>query len=441
MEYLKKHIALGSLGAGVLIVLGLSVACVSETPPANQNINPNRMVLVSRESDGGFNPGRSIPDNFKDLVRREAMGDSPRGHRCNGRNEFPKLTWSNTPTEAEALVLIVEGVSSAGIWVHLNAWYNKPAGGTLPNQIMKLSVEDPATLDNTNANVPAFPPPWQTGMNSWSARTGTDQIRPSSGWAGPCPSEGSGTNTYFFKIYALNAQVSSPINHTTGSAFESANSSQILAKGQVFGIALPPFTLSSSESDGGFDPGGVIPNNFKDVVRRVGVGSSTRGHQCNGSNEFPKLTWSNIPRGAQALVLIVEDETGGNWVHLNAWYNKPADGALPNEIAKLSIEDPTTLDNTNGNIPAFPPGWQTGMNSWSTRTDESQVRPHAGWAGPCPPEGTGRHTYYFKLYALDTQVDSMNSINTVTRSIFESSAIYAPQIIGQTEISGTASFE
>ena len=440
MEYLKKHIALLSLGAGVLIILGFSVACISETPPENKNINPKRMVLISRESDGGFNPGRSIPDNFKDLVRREAMGDSPRGRRCNGSNEFPKLTWSNTPTEAEALVLIVEGVSNDGIWVHLNAWYNKLEGGTLPNQIMKLSVEDPTALNNTNANVPAFPPVWQTGNNSWSTLAGTDQIRPSSGWSGPCPTQGSGTNTYFFKIYALNAQVSSPINQTTGSAFESTNSSQILAKGQIFGTASPPFTLTSSSDDDGFDPGGVIPNGFKDVVRRVEMGTSTRGDQCNGSNEFPKLTWANIPAGAQALVLIVEDPMGGNWVHLNAWYNKPEDGTLPNEIAKLSVEDPTTLDNTNGNIPAFPPGWQTGMNSWSTQTHENQVRPYGGWAGPCPPSGSGTHTYYFKLYALDTLVDSTAPINTMTRSVFETSATYAPQIIGQTEISGTASF-
>ena len=158
MEYLKKHIALWvSWGRRADHVLGLSVTCASETPPENKNINPKRMVLISRESDGGFNPGRSIPDNFKDVVRREAMGDSPRGHRCNGRNEFPKLTWSNTPTEAKALVLIVEGVSSAGIWVHLNAWYNKPAGGTLPSQIMKRSVEDPAALNNTNASLPDLP--------------------------------------------------------------------------------------------------------------------------------------------------------------------------------------------------------------------------------------------------------------------------------------------
>ena len=401
------------------------------------------LTLTSSSADDGFDPGMAIPDDFKDIVRRVAAGTSTRGHQCSGRNEFPKLTWENIPSGAEALVLVVEDETNSN-WVHLNAWYNKPAGGTLPTEIAKLSVTDLTTLTNTASNIPAFPTGWQTGMNSWSTLTGTDQVRPHGGWAGPCPAAGTGTHTYYFKLYALNAQVdhaANPINGMTRANFEGSATyaSQIIDQAEISGTAAHPLTLTSSSADDGFDPGMAIPDDFKDIVRRVAAGTSTRGHQCSGRNEFPKLTWANVPAGAEALVLIVEDPVGGNWVHLNAWYNKPAGGTLPTEIAKLSVTDLTTLDNTDSDIPAFPTGWQTGMNSWSTLTGTDQVRPHGGWAGPCPPAGTGTHTYYFKLYALNTQVDhAANPINGMTRANFEGSATYASQIIDQAEISGTA---
>ena len=50
------------------------------------------------------------------------------------------------------------------------------------------------------------------------------------------------------------------------------------------------FSLTSSASDGGFDPGGVIPNEFKyedlDLMMRP---------QCTGNNNFPKLAWGDSP--------------------------------------------------------------------------------------------------------------------------------------------------
>ena len=413
---------------------------------------PEGLTLTSSLADGGFEPEGVIPDNFKDVVRRVTTADSMVGHQCNGRNEFPKLTWTNIPAEAEALVLIVEDETGSN-WVHLNAWYNKPMGGTLPTEIAKLSVSDPTTLNNTDSNVPAFPAGWQTGMNSWSILTGANQVRPPGGWAGLCPpNDGSGSHTYYFKLYALNAQVDStaaPIDRMTRDTFEMSPTymPQIIGQTEIFGTAsfasAPPppagFTLTSSLADDGFDPGGAIPDNFKDVVRRATTGTSLRGYQCNGRNEFPKLTWTNIPTEAEALVLIVEDETNSNWVHLNAWYNKPMGGTLPTEIAKLSVSDLTTLNNTDSNVPALPTGWQTGMNSWSTLTGTNQVRPHGGWAGPCPAGGAGAHTYYFKLYALNAQVDPTTPVNNMNRNAFEMSSTYMPQIIGQTEISGTAS--
>ena len=411
--------------------------------------DPKSLTITSSADDDGFDPGEALPDNFKDVVRRVAMGSSARGHQCNGQNEFPKLIWSNVPDGTESLVLIVEDETGSN-WVHLNAWYNKPMGGTLPTEIAKLSVADPTTLNNTDSDVPAFPAGWQTGMNGWSTLTGADQIRPPGGWAGACPPEGPGEHTYYFKLYALNAQVdpaAAPIDNMNRNDFEMSPTymPQIIGQAETFATASsasdPPtgFTLTSSSGDDGFDPGMAIPDNFKDVVRRVTMGTSPKGYRCNGRNEFPKLTWVNTPTEAEALVLIVENETNSNWVHLNAWYNKAMGGTLPTEIAKLSVSDLTTLNNTDSDVPAFPSGWQTGMNGWSTLTGTDQIRPHGGWAGPCPPGGAGAHTYYFKLYALNAQVDPAAPINNMTRAAFEGSATYASQIIEQTEISGTAS--
>jgi Raf kinase inhibitor-like YbhB/YbcL family protein len=40
-----------------------------------------------------------------------------------------------------------------------------------------------------------------------------------------------------------------------------------------------------------------------------------------------------------------------------------------------------------------------GLNDWD----------RTGWGGPCPP--IGRHRYYFRLYALDTVLDSARKLN------------------------------
>jgi Raf kinase inhibitor-like YbhB/YbcL family protein len=43
------------------------------------------------------------------------------------------------------------------------------------------------------------------------------------------------------------------------------------------------------------------------------------------------------------------------------------------------------------------PGARQGVNSWSND--------NLGYRGPAPPPGSGRHRYFFKLYALDSEFD------------------------------------
>ncbi|OGC96133.1 MAG: phosphatidylethanolamine-binding protein [candidate division Zixibacteria bacterium RBG_16_53_22] len=103
-------------------------------------------------------------------------------------------------------------------------------------------------------------------------------------------------------------------------------------------------------------------------------------HSCDGSNLSPQLSWHNIPDSAKELVLICDDPDapGGTWVH---WvlYDLSADsGGLPEDIAKKG---------TVG-------GLKQGKNDFGK----------IGYGGPCPPRGSA-HRYFFRLYAIDKQLD------------------------------------
>lgn len=98
-------------------------------------------------------------------------------------------------------------------------------------------------------------------------------------------------------------------------------------------------------------------------------------YTCDGKDLAPLLTISDVPESAKELVLIVDDPDApmGTWVH---WvlYNIP--------ISTRQIDAK--------NLPA---GAKEGI------TDFGRI----GWGGPCPPSGT--HRYFFKLYAIDKNLD------------------------------------
>ena len=115
-----------------------------------------------------------------------------------------------------------------------------------------------------------------------------------------------------------------------------------------------------------FGPGGHIPARYT----------------CQGSNVSPPLSWSGIPDGTKSLVLIVEDPDAPDpaapqrvWVHWIVFNLPPISSGLPEAVKEL------------------PAGAKTGQNDWSRDK----------YGGPCPP--IGRHRYFHKLYALDTELD------------------------------------
>jgi len=112
-------------------------------------------------------------------------------------------------------------------------------------------------------------------------------------------------------------------------------------------------------------------------IQVVSLAFSQGGHipkkyTCEGENVNPPLEISNLPANTKTLAVIVEDPDAPNGVydHWIVW-NIP-----PNEpIAE-------------NNVPGI-----NGTNSFGAE----------GYGGPCPPSGS--HRYFFKVYAIDSQLD------------------------------------
>lgn len=107
-----------------------------------------------------------------------------------------------------------------------------------------------------------------------------------------------------------------------------------------------------------FQQGGNIPSKFS----------------CDGANTSPPLQISDVPSGAKSLVLVVDDPDApsGLFTHWTVW-NIP----------------PQTSTIAEGSTPK---GVQ-GTNDFGK----------SGYGGPCPPSGA--HRYYFKIFALDRDLD------------------------------------
>ncbi len=113
-----------------------------------------------------------------------------------------------------------------------------------------------------------------------------------------------------------------------------------------------------------FVPGGKIPGKYT----------------CDGMDISPPLAWTSGPEKTKTFALICDDPDAprDTWVH---WvlFNLPAD------IIELRENVPPERELESGA--------KQGMNDFRK----------IGYGGPCPPGGT--HRYYFKLYALDTEIN------------------------------------
>ena len=90
---------------------------------------------------------------------------------------------------------------------------------------------------------------------------------------------------------------------------------------------------------------------------------------CSGDGVSPPLSWSDVPKGARELTLVVEDPDAGRFVHWTV------------------LRIPATTTGVDQD--AVPEGGVETENSFGDR----------GWGAPCPPKGDPPHRYTFALYA------------------------------------------
>ena len=107
-----------------------------------------------------------------------------------------------------------------------------------------------------------------------------------------------------------------------------------------------------------FQEGGNIPSKFS----------------CDGANTSPPLQIADVPPEAKSLVLIVDDPDApsGLFTHWIVWNISPQTNSIGEGSASKGVQGTSDFGKS-------------------------------GYGGPCPP--SGMHRYYFKVFAVDRQLD------------------------------------
>jgi Raf kinase inhibitor-like YbhB/YbcL family protein len=124
-----------------------------------------------------------------------------------------------------------------------------------------------------------------------------------------------------------------------------------------------------------------------------------RKYTCEGNDINPPLTIEGTPKEAKTLVLILDDPDApsGTFDHWIVW-NIPA----------------TTSKVGENTIPG-----KEGLNSAR----------QTSYMGPCPPSGT--HRYFFKVYALDTELNlGINSKKKDVEKAMQNHIVAKGELIG-----------
>lgn len=109
-------------------------------------------------------------------------------------------------------------------------------------------------------------------------------------------------------------------------------------------------------------------------------GSVPIQYTCDSKDVSPAVSWTDVPSGTKSFVLICDDpdapvKTWTHWVMFN----------IPQDKNVLSEAVPKVEKLDDGSI--------QGINDFGK----------FGYGGPCPPSGKP-HRYFFRLYALDTNL-------------------------------------
>ena len=177
----------------LLLPLLLMAACAQkETLPSGPgNATPATLTISSPD----FAAGQAIPSTYT----------------CDGSDSSPALKWPAAPSGTQSLALIMDDPDApVGTWVHWVVYNLPPDTGELAAGASQAKA---ATF-----NLPA------------GALQGVSSFKRSD-YGGPCPP--SGTHRYFFRVYALDTNISQP--GLDKAKLLEAMQGHILASGELMG--------------------------------------------------------------------------------------------------------------------------------------------------------------------------------------------------------------
>lgn len=183
------------------VILGIALVCISVVAAYTGKLSGGKEKIVMSMSMSIMSP------SF--LHEREI----PARHTCDDLNMSPPIRWTDVPTGAKSLALIVDDPDAPDpsapqmTWVH---WllYNIPANA---NGLAE---------GKTEKNLPAGT---LQGINDWH----------STGYGGPCPP--IGRHRYFFKLYALDS-VLPDLKKPSKAALEKAMQGHVLDQSSLIGL-------------------------------------------------------------------------------------------------------------------------------------------------------------------------------------------------------------
>lgn len=123
------------------------------------------------------------------------------------------------------------------------------------------------------------------------------------------------------------------------------------------------------------DKSTILHISSKDIVANQTI---RKEFTCDGNDISPQISWSNIPKNTQELVLVVSDPDapGGVFYHWVVYNISP------------------TINGFEQDIKNKPAAIRIGKNDFGNEK----------YNGPCPPTGKPHH-YIFSVYALDKHLN------------------------------------
>lgn len=170
-------------------------------------------------------------------------------------------------------------------------------------------------------------------------------------------------------------------------------------------------STAPSSSSGGYGGGGVFSISSPAFEANGLMPKRHATVAAGGENVSPPYEWRNVPAGTESFAMVVIDEhpIANGWVHW-AVAGLPADArGLPAAASRTSM--PTSALELR--------------NSFGS----------AGWGGPQPPVGTGRHEYRATIFALDTADLEISPESSATQLL----AAIKGHVLGQASVAGSYS--